>query len=129
MMCSKVKRHRLDFCAILWEQHKRPIFCAACLKSSQEGKEEEWLLSQAQGASATIKPAERGYPFAPSPLRQHKSKRYETEPGKQRPSKIASTSKDMTLEALYQPWKSAADERMAWSLYSGVAEGKGAPSY
>jgi len=91
------------FRAILREQQKRPIFCADFLNSSQQGKEEEWLLSQAQGASATIKPAERGHPFAPSPLRRHNSKRCETEPGKQRPSKIASMSKDMTLEALYQP--------------------------
>jgi len=103
MICLQVTHRQVVFRAILLAQHKTPIFCAACLKSSQQGREEEWLLSQAQGASATIKPAERGHPFAPSPLRQHKSKRYENEPGKQRPNKIASTSKDMTLEALYQP--------------------------
>ena len=91
------------FCAILRAQHKRPIFCAASLKSSQQGKEKEWLISQAQGESATVKPTEQGHPFAPSPLKQHNSKRYEPEPGKQPPSKIASKSKNMTLAALYLP--------------------------
>ena len=116
-------------CAILPAQHKRPIFCGACLKSSQRGKEEERLLSQAQAASATLKPSERGHPRVPSPLRQHNSMRHEAEPGKQRPSTIASTSEDITLEALYQPCMSAADMRMAWRRNSGDAEGKGAPSH
>jgi len=103
MICLQVAHRREVFCAILRAQQKRPIFCAASLKSSQQGKEQEWQISQAQGESATIKPAEQGHPFAPSPLKQHNSKRYEPEPGKQQPSKIASTSKDMKLEALYQP--------------------------
>ena len=129
MMCSQVENHRLGFLATLRAQHKRPIFCAACLKSSQQGKEEERLFSKAKAASATIKAARRGHSRVPSPLRQRNSKRHEAEPGKQRPSIMASTSRNITLEAVYQPCMSAADVRMAWSRYSGDAEGKGAPSH
>jgi len=86
-------------------------------------------VSKAKAASATIKAARRGHPRVPSPLRQRNSKRHEAEPGKQRPSIMASTSRNITLEAVYQPCMSAADVRMAWSRYSGDAEGKGAPSH
>ena len=124
-----MEHHQLGFGAILQAQHKRPIFCAACLKSSQQGNDEERQLSQAQTASATIKLAERGQPHVPTPRRQRNSKRHEAEPGKQRPHTIASMSREIKLEALYQPCMSAADVKMTWSRYSSDAQGKGAPSY
>ena len=65
MICMQVAHRQVVFRAILLEQHKRPIFYAACLKSSQQEKEEERLLSQAQAASATIKTVERATRVCP----------------------------------------------------------------
>jgi len=123
-MCSQVEHHRLGFCATLPAQHKRPIFCAACLKSSQRGKEEARLLSRAQAASATIRPAQRGHPRVPSLLRQRNSNRHKAEHGKQRPRTIAPTSRDIPLQFFYLPCSSATDVRMSWSQYSGDAENR-----